>query len=165
MSTPEPFPFRSPTINHGRAAFTENKRCPAKPRGIGDVVNRKAVSVYQTDAVLILIGGVAGAGRALRRRSSDETVQSTSMFRKISLALLAGASCVGAGLHQAAAIELTPPAEPTVIYADQPAQQPAEPARKIYAERSNMGGGFIEFLFGDRPNRGERYQQQRAYLL
>jgi hypothetical protein len=31
-----------------------------KPRGIGDVVNRKAVSVYQTDAVLILIGGVQG---------------------------------------------------------------------------------------------------------
>jgi hypothetical protein len=31
-----------------------------KPRGIGGVVNRKAVSVYQTDAVLILIGGVQG---------------------------------------------------------------------------------------------------------
>jgi lipoprotein-anchoring transpeptidase ErfK/SrfK len=150
-------------INHAYAAFTENKRYPPIPRGIGDVVNRKPVSVYQTDAVLILIGGVAGAGRALRRRSSDETVQSTSMFRKISLALLAGASCVGAGLHQAAAIELTPSAEPTIIYADQPAQQPAEPARTIYAERSNMGGGFIEFLFGDRPNRGERYQQQPAY--
>jgi hypothetical protein len=36
-----------------RAAFTENKRYPTKPRGIGDVVNRKAVSVYQTDVVLI----------------------------------------------------------------------------------------------------------------
>src|ERR1700721_4009801 len=93
-----------------------------------------------------------GAGQALRRRSSDETVQSTSMFRKISLALLAGASCVGAGLHQAAAIELTPPAEPTVIYADQPAQQPAEPARKIYPDPPNMGGGFIESLSAERPN-------------
>jgi hypothetical protein len=31
-----------------------------KPRGIGDVVNPKAVSVYQTDAVLLLIGGVQG---------------------------------------------------------------------------------------------------------
>jgi hypothetical protein len=50
----------TPTINHARAAFIENKRYPAKPRGIGDVVNRKAVSVYQTDAVLILIAGVAG---------------------------------------------------------------------------------------------------------
>ena len=32
-----------------------------------------------------------------------------------------------------------------------------------YAERSNMGGGFIEFLFGDGPTQGERYQQQPAY--
>ena len=85
------------------------------------------------------------------------------MFRKISLALLAGASCIGAGLHQAAAIELAPPAEPGVIYANQPAQQPAAPVRTAYAERSNMGGGFIEFLFGDGPNQGERYQQQPAY--
>ena len=28
------------------------------------------------------------------------------------------------------------------------------------AERSNMGGGFIEFLFGDGPPQGGRYQQQ-----
>jgi hypothetical protein len=45
---------RTPTINHAHPPFTENKRYPMKPRGIGDVVNRKAVSVYQTDAVLIL---------------------------------------------------------------------------------------------------------------
>jgi lipoprotein-anchoring transpeptidase ErfK/SrfK len=153
----------TPTINHAGAAFTENKRYPVKPLGIGDVVNRKAVSVYQTDAVLILIGGVAGAGRALGRRSSDETVQSTSMFRKISLGLLAGASCVGFGLHQAAAMELAPQAEPSVIYAGQPAQQPAAPVRTAYAERSNMGGGFIEFLFGDRPGQGGSYQQQPVY--
>jgi lipoprotein-anchoring transpeptidase ErfK/SrfK len=85
------------------------------------------------------------------------------MFRKISLALLAGASCVGAGLHQAAAIELAPPAEPTVIYANQSVPQPAAPVRTAYAEHSNMGGGFIEFLFGDGLNQGERYQQQPAY--
>ena len=30
------------------------------------------------------------------------------------------------------------------------------------AERANMGGGFIEFLFGDAPQ-GGRYQQQPAY--
>ena len=30
------------------------------------------------------------------------------------------------------------------------------------AERSQMGGGFIEFLFGDAPQ-GGRYQQQPAY--
>jgi hypothetical protein len=51
---------RTPTINHAPAPFTENKRCRMKPRGIGDVVNPKAVAVYQTDAVLILIGGLQG---------------------------------------------------------------------------------------------------------
>jgi hypothetical protein len=49
---------RTPTINHASAAFIENKRYRIKPRAIGDVVNPKAVAVYQTDAVLILIGGV-----------------------------------------------------------------------------------------------------------
>jgi hypothetical protein len=49
---------RTPTINHVPAAFIENKRYRPKPRAIGDVVNRNAVSVYQTDAVLILIGRV-----------------------------------------------------------------------------------------------------------
>jgi hypothetical protein len=52
---------RTPTINHARPPFTENKRYPAKPRRFGDVVNRKAVFVYQTDAVLILLGGVQRA--------------------------------------------------------------------------------------------------------
>jgi lipoprotein-anchoring transpeptidase ErfK/SrfK len=55
-----------------------------------------------------------------------------------------------------------------VIYADQSAQRPVAPVRTAYAERSglgrgNMGGGFIEFLFGDGPAQGERYQQQPAY--
>jgi lipoprotein-anchoring transpeptidase ErfK/SrfK len=83
------------------------------------------------------------------------------MFKKMSLALLASASCLGAGLHQAAAIEAAPLSEPTVIFADQP-PQPA-PVRTAYAERSAMGGGFIEFLFGDGPPQGGRYQQQPAY--
>jgi len=52
--------MRTPTINHAPAPFTENKRCRIKPRGIGEVVNPKAVAVYQTDAVLILIGGLQG---------------------------------------------------------------------------------------------------------
>ena len=85
------------------------------------------------------------------------------MSKRMSLALLAGASCLGAGLHQAAAIEATQVSEPTVIYAEQIARRPAEPARRLYAERSNMGGGFIEFLFGDGQNQGERYQQQPSY--
>jgi len=61
--TPEPAGevFRSrrtPVINHAPPAFTENKRYPPKPHGIGDVVNRNGDSVYQTEAVLILIGEV-----------------------------------------------------------------------------------------------------------
>jgi lipoprotein-anchoring transpeptidase ErfK/SrfK len=120
------------------------------------VVNRKAASVYQTDAVLILIGGVQRRCFSARH---DETVQNTSMFRTMSVALLAGASCLGAGLHHAAAIEAAPLLEPTVIYADQPVQRALAPVRTAHAERSNMGGGFIEFLFGDGQNQGERYQQ------
>jgi hypothetical protein len=53
-----PQPRHTPTINHARPPFTENKRYRIKPRGFGDVVNRNAVSVYQTDAVLTLIGAV-----------------------------------------------------------------------------------------------------------
>jgi lipoprotein-anchoring transpeptidase ErfK/SrfK len=83
------------------------------------------------------------------------------MFKTMTLALLAGASCLGAGLPQAQAIEAAAVAEPKVIYADQPA--PPAPVHVAYAERSNMGGGFIEFLFGDGANQGERYQQQPDY--
>jgi len=71
------------------------------------------------------------------------------MFRTMSLALVAGASCLGAGLHQAAAIEAGGTGEPSVIYADRPGQRVAAPVRTAYAARPNMGGGFIEFLFGD----------------
>jgi hypothetical protein len=44
---------RTPTINHAVCLFIENKRYRAKPQTIGDVVNRNADSVYQTDQVLI----------------------------------------------------------------------------------------------------------------
>jgi hypothetical protein len=49
---------RTPTINHARAAFIENKRYRIKARAFDDVVNRNGVSVYQTDAVLIFSDGV-----------------------------------------------------------------------------------------------------------
>jgi lipoprotein-anchoring transpeptidase ErfK/SrfK len=156
----------TPTINHARPTFTENKRYPAKPCAIRDVVNRKAGSVYQTDAVLILIGEVQGRSKPAlpnQQFQQDETVQSTSMFKRMSLALLASASCLGAGLQQASAIEATPLAEPSVIYADPPAQRQPAPMRTASAERSGMGGGFIEFLFGDGPSQGGRYQQQPGY--
>jgi lipoprotein-anchoring transpeptidase ErfK/SrfK len=84
------------------------------------------------------------------------------MFKKMSLALLASASWLGAGLHQAAAIEAAVPSEPNVIYADQPEQR-AAPIRIASADNSNMGGGFIQFLFGDGQQQGGRYQQQPAY--
>ncbi len=74
------------------------------------------------------------------------------MSNRMYLALLASASFLGIGLHQAMANEAESVSEPTVIYADQPAQRPVAPMRTASAERSNMGGGFIEFLFGDGPN-------------
>jgi lipoprotein-anchoring transpeptidase ErfK/SrfK len=76
-------------------------------------------------------------------------------------AILAGACCFGGGFYQARAMEAAA-LEPNVIYADQSPQRPA-PLRTAYAERSNMGGGFIEFLFGDGPAPSGRYQQQPAY--
>ena len=79
------------------------------------------------------------------------------MSGKISFALLASASCL-CFAGEAAAIDASSPAQPNVIYAE-PAQ-PA-PSRMAYAERSSMGGGFIEFLFGDAPQ-GGRYQQRRS---
>jgi lipoprotein-anchoring transpeptidase ErfK/SrfK len=69
------------------------------------------------------------------------------MFKNASLALLAGASCLAAAIDPAKAFDGVPPQEPTVIYAREPQQ--AAPMATAYAERSNMGGGFIEFLFGD----------------
>jgi len=85
------------------------------------------------------------------------------MFKSMPLAFLAGAACLGAGLHQAAAIEASALPEPGAIHADASAQRPVAPVRIAYAERSSLGGGFIEFLFGDGQNQGGRYQQQPAY--
>jgi lipoprotein-anchoring transpeptidase ErfK/SrfK len=81
------------------------------------------------------------------------------MSMKMSLALLAGASFLIATPHQALAIDAALPGEPTVIYARQPA--PPQPMRVA----SNMGGGFIEFLFGDGPGQGyqQGYQRQPMY--
>jgi lipoprotein-anchoring transpeptidase ErfK/SrfK len=81
------------------------------------------------------------------------------MFKRMSLALLASASCLSVGLPRAAAVEAAASsAEPTVIYAGQPEQRVAAPMRMASADRSDMGGGFIQFLFGDGPN--PNYQQQ-----
>ena len=78
------------------------------------------------------------------------------MSGKISLALLASVSCL-CFASEALAIDASPIADPTVIYGREPA-----PVRMASAERSQMGGGFIEFLFGDAPQ-GGRYQRESAY--
>ena len=74
-------------------------------------------------------------------------------MKKITLALLAGASWLCAGTNQATAIDGV--SEPRVIHAAQ-----GEPAAPPVRMASNMGGGFIQFLFGE-PEQGGRYQQQQ----
>ena len=83
------------------------------------------------------------------------------MLKTTSLALLAGAALLAASADQAAAIDAASLPEPSVIYAHPPQQ--IAPVRTAYAERSNMGGGFIEFLFGDHQAPDPRYQEQPAY--
>jgi hypothetical protein len=65
---------RTPTINHAGAAFIENKRYRTKRPRIDDVVNRNAVSVYQTDQVLICID-------RMRRRCSGAAGNQTKQYR------------------------------------------------------------------------------------
>jgi lipoprotein-anchoring transpeptidase ErfK/SrfK len=89
----------------------------------------------------------------------DESSMSTSMSNKICIALLAGVSLLSFEVSQATANEAEFVTEPTVIHPGQSAPGPvAAPVRMAAAERSNMGGGFIEFLFGDRQ--GDHYPQQ-----
>jgi lipoprotein-anchoring transpeptidase ErfK/SrfK len=80
------------------------------------------------------------------------------MSTRMHLALLAGASFLCFGIAQAAANEVT--SEPVIIHPDQAETRPLfAPARTAPTQRSNLGGGFIEFLFGDRQGQGGRYQQ------
>jgi lipoprotein-anchoring transpeptidase ErfK/SrfK len=133
------------------------------------VVNRNAVSVYQTKWLLPFIDHVADAGQpgAFHGKCDlDETVQSTSMFKKMSVALLGSACTFMAGANSAAAFDNTVPNDPpAVLYRP---QVPPAPVR--VASNANMGGGFIEFLFGGGqqgqsyyPQREPMYQQQPVY--
>jgi lipoprotein-anchoring transpeptidase ErfK/SrfK len=107
---------------------------------------------------MILIDRARGA----IRRFHDESSMSTSMSNRMYPAFLAGASLLTLGLCQAAANEAEFVTEPIVIHADQSAPRPdPAPARMAAADRANMGGGFIEFLFGDRQD--DRYRQQGYY--
>jgi len=83
------------------------------------------------------------------------------MSNRMYIALLAGASLLSFGLSQAAANEAEFVTEPTVIHPDRPARRPvAAPVRTASAERSSLGGGLIEFLFGDAQNQSDRNRQQ-----
>ncbi|MBR0829051.1 L,D-transpeptidase [Bradyrhizobium manausense] len=89
------------------------------------------------------------------------------MFKKMSVALLGGACTLVAGVDPASAIDTASPSELTAIYVREPQ---AQPVRVASNERAGMGGGFIEFLFGDRPQgqayypqQQPMYQQQPAY--
>jgi lipoprotein-anchoring transpeptidase ErfK/SrfK len=80
------------------------------------------------------------------------------MFKQLTCSLLASASFVFMQSAPAAAIDAaTPFAQPEVIYAAPP-QRPAM-QRVAAAQRGNMGGGFIEFLFSDSAD-GTSYRPQ-----
>lgn len=92
------------------------------------------------------------------------------MFRTLTCSLLAGTSLAVLAMAPAAAIDaVTPYNQPEVIYAA-PVQR-AAPQRVASAQRGNMGGGFIEFLFSDGvqgssygSSYGPGYQQdERSY--
>jgi lipoprotein-anchoring transpeptidase ErfK/SrfK len=83
------------------------------------------------------------------------------MLKNISLVLLASAALLGTGIDHAAAFDRALLPDPNVIYADPP--QPAAPMRSAYAERQNMGGGFIEFLFGGGAQSGQPYREPAIY--
>ena len=84
------------------------------------------------------------------------------MSRNLPLALLAGASFLIVGIEGAAAFDgaAGPQAGPQVIYANDPQ---ATAVRSAYADRSTMGGGFIQFLFGDGPQSQRYYPQDQVY--
>ncbi|RJF68456.1 L,D-transpeptidase [Rhodopseudomonas palustris] len=87
------------------------------------------------------------------------------MFRKTTLSLMASVSCLAAGLPPASAYELMQPqSAPTVTYGAPQGPQRA-PVRTASAQRGNMGGGFIEFLFsdGDQPARPQYYEPEPYY--
>jgi lipoprotein-anchoring transpeptidase ErfK/SrfK len=91
------------------------------------------------------------------------------MFKRLSVALLGSACAVVATHDRATAFDNAAPSEPVVLYA------PRTPAPvRVAANGGNMGGGFIEFLFGGEgrgqgqgqayyPQREPMYQQQPSY--
>src|SRR5258708_38370541 len=66
---------RSRSLNHAPHAFIQNKRYRPNPRPFSGVVNRNAVSVYQTEAVLDFIHHVRRRLSAVRKTISAATKQ------------------------------------------------------------------------------------------
>jgi lipoprotein-anchoring transpeptidase ErfK/SrfK len=95
----------------------------------------------------------------------DETSIEYVMSRKLTLALLCSVSFLSLGVDRALAFDGAMQ-EPRVIYGNDPQ---ATSVRSSYAGRSNMGGGFIQFMFGDGPQaqryQQEQYQQQPSYYV
>ena len=77
-------------------------------------------------------------------------------MKKMYFALLASACWLGSGIPQAAANEADFVTAPVALHPDQSAPPAPAPVRIASADRPNMGGGFIEFLFGD--GQGQGYQ-------
>jgi len=83
------------------------------------------------------------------------------MSAKIRLALVAGACLIGTSYPAFAQS-----AGPQVYYASQPdGVPPPQPQRIAYQQpaNNNMGGGFIQFLFGGGEQPAPVYQQQEQY--
>ena len=82
-------------------------------------------------------------------------------MKKMYFALLASACWLSPGFPQAAANEADFVTDPVVLHPSEPAVPPAPaPVRVASADRPNMGGGFIEFLFGDGQGQGYPSQGQ-----
>jgi lipoprotein-anchoring transpeptidase ErfK/SrfK len=83
-------------------------------------------------------------------------------MKRMCLAQLAGACLLSTGFSQAVANEPQFVTEPVVLYSDQSARPPAFAPVRLAANRPELGGGFIEFLFGDRQGQ-PAYPQQPSY--
>ena len=90
-------------------------------------------------------------------------------MKRMYFALLASACWLSSGFPQAAANEADFVTDPVVLHPDHSATPPAAaPVRIASADRPNMGGGFIEFLFGGGQEQGYQpqgqvYQQGPSY--
>jgi lipoprotein-anchoring transpeptidase ErfK/SrfK len=111
------------------------------------VVNQNGFVVYQTDA----FSGCTGIRRrrCVATARCGETVQSTSMSKKFAYALTASA-CL---MYPCVVLSNPLSLDPADALPEQQASQSeraavAPPVRVAYNERSQMGGGFIEFIFG-----------------